>query len=155
MLAAAPCMSTPKADEDTDESADDPIHNVAQVPDLPARSFICMTSQGVSCHLSLSQCGYLVQCCCCSCWTHILCTRHWWHLTPMIGTMQWTAKWKICMLTMFMSWCHVHLGHIPFISAGSCTRNSRMAPLIKTKHVSLLKAITEGWGSIMMNCLPR
>ena len=38
MPAAAPRVSTPKADEDTDESADDPIHNVAQVLDLPARS---------------------------------------------------------------------------------------------------------------------
>ena len=38
MPAAAPCVSTPEADEDTDESADDPIHDVAQVPDLPARS---------------------------------------------------------------------------------------------------------------------
>ena len=38
MPAAAPCVSTPEADEDTNESADDPIHNVAQVPDLPARS---------------------------------------------------------------------------------------------------------------------
>ena len=38
MLAAAPRVSTPEADEDTDESADDPIHDVAQVPDLPARS---------------------------------------------------------------------------------------------------------------------
>ena len=47
MLAAAPCMSTPKADEDTNESADDPIHDVAQVPDLPARSlhFSCMCDQ--------------------------------------------------------------------------------------------------------------
>ena len=38
MPAAAPHVSTPEADEDTDESADDPIHDVAQVPDLPARS---------------------------------------------------------------------------------------------------------------------
>ena len=38
MPAAAPRVSTPEADEDTNESADDPIHNVAQVPDLPARS---------------------------------------------------------------------------------------------------------------------
>ena len=47
MLAAAPRVSTPKADEDTDESADDPIHDVVQVPDLPARSlhFSCMHDQ--------------------------------------------------------------------------------------------------------------
>ena len=38
MLAAAPCMSTPEADGDTYESADDPIHDVAQVLDLPVRS---------------------------------------------------------------------------------------------------------------------
>ena len=38
MPAAAPRVSTPEADEDTNESADDPIHDVARVPDLPARS---------------------------------------------------------------------------------------------------------------------
>ena len=47
MPAAAPHVSTPEADEDTNESADDPIHDVAQVPDLPARSlcFGCMCDQ--------------------------------------------------------------------------------------------------------------
>ena len=47
MPAAAPRVSTPEADEDTDESADDPIHDVARVPDLPARSlhFSCTRDQ--------------------------------------------------------------------------------------------------------------
>ena len=47
MPAAAPCVSTPEADEDTNKSADDPIHDVARVPDLPARSlcFGCMHDQ--------------------------------------------------------------------------------------------------------------
>ena len=120
----------------------------------PYALVIHVTSQGVLPCLLLSWCSYLAQCCCHSCWTCVLCARHWQHLMPMIGTMQWTAKWKICMLMMFMSWCHMRLGHVPFVSAGSCTGNLRMAPLIKTKCILLLKAITKGQGSITMNRLP-
>ena len=60
-LQHASCCSmceTPKADEDTDESADDPIHNVAQVLDLPARSLcfshMCDQPGGVALSVTFS-----------------------------------------------------------------------------------------------------
>ena len=61
MPAAAPRVSTPEADEDTDKSADDPIHDVAQVPDLPVRSlrFSHMRNQPGGVALSIAFLGQL------------------------------------------------------------------------------------------------
>ena len=158
MPAAAPRVSTPEADEDTDESADDPIHDVAQVPDLPARSLrfgrTCDQPGGVAPSVAFS--------------------------VQLPGTMLLLQLPDPRSLREALAapdadnWCdtmdckmenlHAHDVYelVPRASGAHTIRLSwvlhrkfKNAPSIKTKCVLSLKAITKGQGLIMMNHLPR
>jgi hypothetical protein len=140
MPVAAPCVSTPEADEDTDESADGPVHDVARVPDLPARSLHSgrTRDQPGGVHPLFSRCGCLARCCCRRCRTRVLCARRWRRLMPTIGAARWTAKWKDDMvgkpyreLVGALSW--LALGSCPDIAfaTGTLDRRSIGAYIIK------------------------